>query len=66
LAWYNKANFLVSLGSLTEAVNCYDNSLEIKPNFYEGWYERGNVFRDLGLMEEAYESWEHAGEIKPE
>jgi tetratricopeptide (TPR) repeat protein len=66
--WYNKGMSYLSLGRNTEAVKCFDKSIEY--NFPEGqvavykggevWFFRGMGLRRSGALEDSLESYERA------
>ncbi|MCX8516094.1 MAG: tetratricopeptide repeat protein [Alphaproteobacteria bacterium] len=51
--------------SFKDAMLMFDESLRIKPNFYEGWIRRGDVAMQYRAFEEAATSYKRAILINP-
>jgi len=49
------------------AIECWQKTVELNPNHFEGWYNLGNVY-DIGKgdLERALECWNKALELKPD
>ncbi|MDJ0516704.1 MAG: tetratricopeptide repeat protein [Trichodesmium sp. MO_231.B1] len=62
----NLANIFEQKGKLDAAVDHYQQSLQLKPDYAEAYYNLGNVFRQQGKLEAAVESYQQALKIKPE
>jgi tetratricopeptide (TPR) repeat protein len=54
-AWYNKGIALYGLGKYNEAIEYYDKSIEIDPNYALAWYNKGSALNKLGRHKEAKE-----------
>ena len=46
--WLEKGLALYNSGNYEEALNCYNNALELEPSFEEAWYRKGMVIGALG------------------
>ena len=53
-------------GKLQEAVEIYDNAIQLKPDFPEAYCNRGIVLQKLGQIEKAVENYEKAIQLKPD
>lgn len=62
---YNKAQVLVSLGRLDEALADYTAVIEADPNYAEYYLDRGNIYRKLGRDKEAMADYETAIRLSP-
>lgn len=62
---YNRAQVLVGMGRLTEALADYDAVIAIDPNYPEYHFDRGNLLHRLGRDEEALVSYNRAIELSP-
>lgn len=62
---YNKAQVLVSLGRLEEALADYTAVIEADPNYAEYYLDRGNIYRKLGRDKEAMADYETAIRLSP-
>ena len=49
-----------------EALESYDEALEIKPEYQDAWVNRGSALSNLGKYEEALKSYDEALKIKPD
>lgn len=57
---------LARMDRFEEAVRCYDQALEIKPEFGQAWFNRGWALERLGETVKAEQSFVRAVEIHPE
>ena len=48
-----------------EAIECYDDTIQIDPKYEEGWYYKAKAFDALGNHEEAITFYHKALEINP-
>ncbi|MEM8723478.1 MAG: tetratricopeptide repeat protein, partial [Cyanobacteria bacterium P01_G01_bin.39] len=64
--WLFRGNVLYDLKRYKEALDSYDQALELKPDKDEPWYNRGNVLYDLKRYKEALDSYDQALELKPD
>ena len=53
-------------GKLGDAVECYQRTLAIKPNYAEAHYNLGNALKDQGKLDDAVVSFERALALKPD
>lgn len=51
---------------LDEAIECYDKTLEMKPDMHEAWNDRGVALAQLADYENAIRSWDEALKVKPD
>jgi tetratricopeptide (TPR) repeat protein len=51
--WTNKGIVLGNLGRSDEALKCFDEAIEINPQFAEGWFNKGVVLKKLHKYDEA-------------
>ncbi len=51
---------------IEEALESYNKSIEIKPDYQDAWYNKGVALADLGRHEEAIKALDKAIEIKPD
>lgn len=61
--WYNSGIALQDQGKNTEAIESYDNAIEIDPKYVGAWHMRGLAFSKLGNFGEAIKSYDKAIEI---
>jgi predicted O-linked N-acetylglucosamine transferase (SPINDLY family) len=61
-----RADCLLHLGSLDEALSEYDCSLALAPSNPEAWHNRGVALSRLGRLEDALESYDNALRLKPD
>jgi len=59
-AWYNTGLGIAHLGRLEnnpqlfkQAIECYDNALQLRPDYPEAWNNKGNALTKFGQHEEA-------------
>ena len=62
--WYCKANTLEKLGKHKEAIEAYNNAIEIKPAFSDAWYCMGNTLEEMGENEDALRAYSNALEVE--
>ncbi|HJQ01363.1 MAG TPA: tetratricopeptide repeat protein [Jatrophihabitans sp.] len=62
---YNRAQVLVGLGRLEEALADYDSVIALDPNYAEYHFDRGNLLHRLGRDDEALASFEQAVQLSP-
>jgi tetratricopeptide (TPR) repeat protein len=65
LSLYREGISAAAAGSLIEAIEFYDDLLEIRGDFWEAWYERGTVLEDLGRFVDAIGSYDQALNLEP-
>jgi protein O-GlcNAc transferase len=53
-------------GHYTEALNCYDQALALRPDTAEVLSNRGVLLREMGRFEDALRSYEHSLALDPE
>lgn len=52
-SWFSRGKILASLGKLEESLDCFEQAINLKTNYYEAWCEKGTVLEELGRIEEA-------------
>ncbi len=62
---YNRAQVLVGLGRLAEALADYDSVIALDPNYPEYHFDRGNLLHRMGRDDEALASYERAIQLSP-
>lgn len=62
---YNRAQVLVGLGRLEEALADYDSVIALDPNYPEYHFDRGNLLHRMGRDDEALASYEQALQLSP-
>jgi tetratricopeptide (TPR) repeat protein len=60
-----EGNRYVNIGKYEEAIESYDQALDMDPNYAIPWYNKGSVLDYLGKPEEAIESFDQALDIDP-
>jgi len=65
LAYNNLGTWLSKKGRITEAMDCFHKSLQIKPDDSDVLYNLGNAFAKLGNWDEAINNYQRALEIIP-
>jgi protein O-mannosyl-transferase len=66
LAWNNLGTFQLDRKDFAAALQCFDRSAAIKPDYADAHYNRGVALQALGLPFEAIPAYERALEIAPE
>ena len=62
---YQKANTFYDLKRYQDAIEAYENVIEIEPDFFEAWNGQGKTFYELKKYPEALEAYENAIKLKP-
>lgn len=57
---YEQASLLLNEGKTEDALQAFQNAIEIAPNYTEALHETGNCLHDLGRQEEASEYYSRA------
>jgi Flp pilus assembly protein TadD len=65
LAYNNLGTWLSKKGQITEAMDCFHKSLQIKPDDSDVLYNLGNAFAKLGNWDEAINNYQRALQIIP-
>jgi tetratricopeptide (TPR) repeat protein len=65
MAHNNLGALLAHQGKLTEAIEQYEQALQIKPDFIEAYNNLGNTLADQGKVPEATQSYKRALELNP-
>ena len=63
--YYNKGSNLMLQNKYDEAVEEFDKTLKIDPNYKEAWYSKGIALYFLGKYSEAIAAYDKAIEIDP-
>ena len=58
-------NALQQQGKLDEAIEAYNKTISIKPDYAEGFFNVGNVLQQQGKLEEAIEAYNQALSTNP-
>ncbi|MFX0140884.1 MAG: tetratricopeptide repeat protein, partial [Candidatus Hodarchaeota archaeon] len=73
LALHNKGLYLLKLGDrknneimIEEAIELFNKSLELDPNYVPAWYNKGSTLQRLKRYKEAKESYENALKLEPD
>jgi tetratricopeptide (TPR) repeat protein len=64
--WYNRGFAFQEQGRLDEAIECYDKSLDIDPEYAFAWNNKGFILMEQGSYYEAIECYDKALNIDPE
>jgi len=64
--WLYRGVQLYNAGDFLGAINSWDRTIEINPDFHYAWYNRGFALGNLERYEEAIASYERALKIKPD
>jgi tetratricopeptide (TPR) repeat protein len=65
-AYYNRGTFLLKNNKIQEALDDFNKTLALAPNYTEAYVNRGNVLRDNKRIEDALKDYNKAIEIKPD
>lgn len=65
LLWFQQGLTMAAAGRHEQALICYDQVLEVRPDFYEAWYERGLVLETRGYYADAIASFDRALRLRP-
>ena len=63
--WYINATTLYKSGSYKEAIEAYDQAIDIDPMDFIAWNNKGNALVKLGFYKEAIKAYNRAIEIDP-
>lgn len=63
--WYDRGDKLANLGQYPEALDSFNQAIELQPDYQEAWVFRGVVLIHLQRYQEALSSCNQALEIKP-
>ena len=58
-----KVRFFIIYASTDEAIECYDNALEIDDKYVHAWYGKGLALNHLGKRREAIQYYDRALEL---
>lgn len=64
--WIEQGQLFAVKNQYQEAINAYNNALQIKPDYHFAWKGKGDALLDLGKYEEAIAAYEQAIIIKPD
>ncbi len=53
-AWYGRANCLIRLGRLNDALNSYDRAVDGAPFYAKAWFGRAVALQKLGFQDQAF------------
>ncbi len=62
---FDDANGDLAIGDLESAVEKYQRSIEIDPEFFDGWHALGMALMKLGRFPEAIEAGKRATQLRP-
>ncbi len=67
IAYYNRGLAYAHLGNYKQAIEDYDKSIKINPNFHvRAYYNRGHAYTILGNYQQAIADYDKAIEVYPE
>ena len=61
--WFNKGDTLTSQGKYDEAIQAYDQAIQLKPNYDTAWYNKGVALKALGRTNESDAAFAKAKEM---
>ena len=64
--WFARAKVYETTGDTKKALEAYEESLKIDPNFAKAWFYKGKLHYKLGQIDEAKECAERTIAIIPE
>jgi tetratricopeptide (TPR) repeat protein len=64
-SWFNKGTAYHSLGQYSNAIDAFNKSIEIDPQFKEAWNNKGESLKSQGNYDEAIKAFDKAIEIDP-
>ncbi len=56
---------LQSIGRFEEAVDCYNQAIQINPDYADAYGNRGNALKELGQLDEAIKSYNKVIQLNP-
>ena len=56
----NQGNSLTKLGQYVEAIECFDNVIQLDPESYNAWHNKGKILETLGKSREAIVCYDKA------
>lgn len=62
-ALFNKGNAYIIIQNYTEAITCFTEAIEVKPDFGEAYYNRGLMYLRMGNKERGVADLSKAGEL---
>ncbi|MEA5467897.1 CHAT domain-containing tetratricopeptide repeat protein [Spirulina sp. 06S082] len=62
---YNRGRDLYNAGDIQGALSCFEQAIEIQPNFHNAYNGRGTALNEMGRYEEAIADYNKAIEIQP-
>jgi tetratricopeptide (TPR) repeat protein len=64
--WYNKGIDLDAQGKYDEAIQDFDNAIDINPQYADAWANKGWALNNLGKYSEAIKAYDKAIELNPQ
>jgi tetratricopeptide (TPR) repeat protein len=64
-SWFNKGTAYHSLNQYSNAIDAFNKSIEIDPQFKEAWNNKGESLKSQGNYDEAIKAFDKAIEIDP-
>ena len=61
--WFNKGDALTSQGKYDEAIQAYDQAIQLNPNYDNAWYNKGVALKALGRTNESDAAFVKAKEL---
>ena len=61
--WFNKGDALTSQGKYDDAIQAYDQAIQLKPNYDNAWYNKGVALKALGRTNESDAAFAKAKEL---
>ncbi len=64
--WYHKGEVLSQSGRYREAIECYNEAVQLAPKFEEAWFRIGELLMKLDELEKAEECFSWILEVNPD
>ena len=64
--WYHEGENLYAQGKYEEAIQAFDNTIKLDPDYVDAYYWKGYVLNDVARFEEALETYDKAMLLDPE
>ena len=63
--WTNKGRILTSLGRYEDALRCFDEELELDPDYVKAWFNRAAAEEGLSQWKDAVQSYRQVLKLSP-
>lgn len=64
--WYDQGNIKFMEGNYQEAIDCYDQALNLNPSNIDAWISKGNALNSMGFYDDAISCYDRALEMDPD